>query len=153
MKLFDWTLGIGGSDHWVTYDDARPIGPLRPHRLNTAESTRGVMENEIVADHDAGVGGEGSEERHEEHIAELDGVVEHRLRAFQLEHLVEVQVVVFPEAARPRIVAEIETVIHRKIPSDNRVAILLAVDVWKTNQISIVRHAGTRADNMIGLGT
>ena len=153
MKMFDRPLGIGGSDRGVAYNDARPIGPRRPHRLNTAESARGVVKNEIVADHDAGVSGEGSEERHQEHVAELDGVVEHWLRPLQLEHLVEVQLVVFPEAAWPRIVAEIETVIRRKISSDDRVAVLLAVDVWKTDQISIVRHEETQVDNRIGLGT
>lgn len=131
MKLFNRPLGVGGGDRRVTYNHARSIGPLRPHRFDAAQATRGVVEDKVVADHDACVGREGCEERHQEHVAELNGVVQNRLGSLQLEHLVEVQLVVFPEATRPRIVAEIETVIRREVPPDDRIAVLLTVDVRK----------------------
>ena len=137
----------------VSNNDGRPIGPLRPHRLDTAQTTRGVVENEIVTHNDAGVGGEWGEERHQQDVTDLNRVIENRSSPFAPEHLVEVQTLVLPEAARPRIVAEIEAVILRKVAPDDRVAVLLSVDVGETDQVMIVRHSGTQGDNTRGPGT
>lgn len=69
MNLFDRPFGVRRGDDWMAHNNARAVRPLRPHRLDAAETTRGVMEDQVVANHDAGVGGEGGEEWHQEHVA------------------------------------------------------------------------------------
>lgn len=137
MNRLDLRL-VGGSHLRVPNHSQRAIEPAGSQGLDARQSTRGVMENEIIADHDAGMGRERRQQRNEHDVADIDAVVLDRLCALEHEHLVKVETVVFPEAIRSCIISQMQIVVLREVVSHNRVAILLADAVLEADQVTVV---------------
>ena len=132
-----WVLGPRRGDRGMPQGDSSPVRPAGAHAIGAAQLARGVMQDQVVVDHDAGMRSERRVQRHQEDITDLDGIVQHGSEALATIELVKVELWILPKPIGPRVVAQTEVVVVPEISPADREAVLLPGDVRKTDQVTV----------------
>jgi len=89
--------------------DGDLVRPTGTEVIQRAQSVGEVVENFVVCGQDGSMGSHPGEQRHQQSIPDLQGLIKYRLEPHCPVQLIEIEFRVFPEVMRPSEVRDLQT--------------------------------------------